>query len=132
MSTSGTMKTLAFRRSAPRKVGQDARAFREEAASVTRRQDAAHEHQRTRANLGFACVPPPGKSGRMPELSVKLPRRLVIGHTLGNRGDAELGQDLVEHPAFKQRVTAKGYPAGGAGWRSNRSRLITDTLTKHR
>ena len=29
MSISGTMKTLAFRRSAPRKVGQDARAFRE-------------------------------------------------------------------------------------------------------
>jgi hypothetical protein len=28
MSTSGKMKTLAFHLSAPRKVGQDARAFR--------------------------------------------------------------------------------------------------------
>ena len=84
---------------------------------------------RTLASHAFRT---PGKSGRMPELSVKLPRRLVIGDTLGNRGNAELGQDLVEHPAFEQRVTAKGNPAGGASWRSNRSRLITDTLTKHR
>jgi hypothetical protein len=48
----------------------------------------------------------------MSALSVKSARRLVVGHALRNWGDAELGQDLVEHSAFKQWVAAKGYPAG--------------------
>ena len=64
MSTSGTIKTLAFRRSAPRKVGQDARAFREVGhlpditRTATRRQDAANEHQRDDENLGFSSFRP--------------------------------------------------------------------------
>ena len=44
MSTSGRVKTLAFHHSSPRKVGQDARAFREASGA---------EEDRT-PNLGIA------------------------------------------------------------------------------
>ena len=64
MSISGTMKTLAFCRSAPRKVGQDARAFRavghlhDTTRTATRRQEVANEHQRDDENLGFSSFRP--------------------------------------------------------------------------
>jgi len=60
MNCSRTSQTLALWRSAQRKVGHDARAFRKAASqpTATRRQDAAHQHQRKRANLGFVRFRP--------------------------------------------------------------------------
>ena len=39
--------------------------------TASRRPDAANEHQRKNENIGFSSFRPQGKSGRMPELSVK-------------------------------------------------------------
>ena len=60
MSTSIQVRTLASCLNAPRKDGQDARAFREVSLldRITRRQDAANKHQRKHANLGFAFFRP--------------------------------------------------------------------------
>ena len=62
ISTSGQSRTSASWLSAPRKAGQDARSFREVSSptrvTAIRRQDAANQHQRERANLGFARFRP--------------------------------------------------------------------------
>ena len=60
MSTSGRLKTLAFQPSAPRKVGQDARAFREGSGA---------EEDRT-PNLGIA-------NAALSQLSYRPERRMA-------------------------------------------------------
>ncbi len=76
MGTSGWMKTSAFHPSAPRKVGQDVRAFREVRAASNQRPAppcgrmppmSISGSMRTLASHASAQ----GKSDRMSELSVK-------------------------------------------------------------
>jgi len=57
VSASVLLQTLALHKNAPRKDGQDARAFRvacSKRLGISPRQDAANERQRSSANLGFA------------------------------------------------------------------------------
>ena len=60
MSTSIQARTLASSLNAPRKDGQDARAFRAVSLPdrITRRQDAANEYQHSGTNLGFVSECP--------------------------------------------------------------------------
>jgi hypothetical protein len=61
MSSSVLQQTVALQKNAPRKDGQDARAFRvacSKRLGISPRQDAAYEHQRSSANLGFAAERP--------------------------------------------------------------------------
>jgi len=72
ISISGSVRTLASHASAPRKVGQEARAFRK--ASHPHCQPAAGCRQSASAEAcepWLRMLPPQGKSGRKPELSVK-------------------------------------------------------------
>ena len=72
MRTSGGMQTLALHPSAPRKAGQEARAFRETNA---RHHPAAgcRECAPAEGCKPWLCIhPPQGKPGRKPGLSVKL------------------------------------------------------------
>ena len=88
MSTSGTPQTLALWRPAPRKVGQDVRAFRETSAPLR----DAHAHRWTFTSalpasvhcpsaalrpLGFACFRSSLRGMGTPELTVRFVEKPV-------------------------------------------------------